>query len=130
MVINDYNGPKGLETLWLNETVLNRLGFVLQKSVQKRPDGTVSVFAWRVLFPLWWLTVASSILPARWLWIHVRKHRRCPGVCQICGYDLRATPDKCPECGEARSLTGLQTGAETGTSRTSMILLAPPGAAA
>lgn len=53
-----------------------------------------------VTVPHWLLMVAAGLLPGgRLLLRHRRSRRKTPGRCHLCGYDLRATPDRCPECG-------------------------------
>jgi hypothetical protein len=57
----------------------------------------------RISFPYWSLFFAVSAGP--WLLLSpaiLRSHRRRRrGLCPSCGYDLRATPGRCPECGRA-----------------------------
>jgi hypothetical protein len=56
-----------------------------------------------ILIPHWLLVVLTMPLPTYWfLKLHrsARRARRVrSGLCLVCGYDLRATPDRCPECG-------------------------------
>lgn len=50
-----------------------------------------------------WLVAGVLLGPLIWILIDLRTSRRrqraAAGQCIHCGYDLRATPERCPECG-------------------------------
>jgi hypothetical protein len=52
-------------------------------------------------FPCWIAAMIAALLPIIQLILGKRKITR-PNHCPICDYDLRVTPDRCPECGAIR----------------------------
>jgi hypothetical protein len=59
---------------------------------------------WAVSVPLWLLVVVFGILPGirviRMIFARIKRHgAQQKGHCTQCGYDLRASKDRCPECG-------------------------------
>ena len=53
-----------------------------------------------LLVPFWLIGALTLLLPTIWVRQRLkRRFNRTMNHCQVCGYDLRATPDRCPECG-------------------------------
>ena len=63
-------------------------------------DGSI---LWNLRMPCWMLAAVTALpLPlAAWGVVRRRRVRRSArlGLCRHCGYDLRASPERCPECG-------------------------------
>jgi hypothetical protein len=82
-------------------TVYRRLGFDAMLFDPPAPFNRLDRH-WSVvvIFPHMAAVVVLLPLPAMRVWMLRRERRRKnKRLCSVCGYDLRASPERCPECG-------------------------------
>lgn len=76
------------------------------------PDSRYRVLESRARFyvtPLWAIALVTGTMPLvvgmRWRRRRQAAARQLNGLCFACGYDLRATPDRYPECGASAGVS-------------------------
>src|SRR2546423_848133 len=84
------SGPGDKDVMW------ERGGFAWY-SRREASTGRVHLL---LVAPFWSIAAALAVLPLAWTIRRSRRRGHSGGtLCANCGYDLRATPERCPECG-------------------------------
>ena len=108
-----WNGSNALKTMEFNvdDPMGGEIAFAGFAITQQRhfPTTNVQTFSptivanhLAVVIPSWFLALLFGALPGTVAFRWMRGiRRRGEGFCSVCGYDLRATTDRCPECGTA-----------------------------
>jgi hypothetical protein len=80
---------------------LSQPGISILKEITP-PFCSVDEHGWTVYLPHSWFVALFAMLPATKTLMIIR-HRRASGrgFCSVCGYDLRGSSSRCPECGKA-----------------------------
>ena len=79
------------------------LGFAFDSGHFRDPLTTSSSVI--AVIPYWFIALCAAIPPAVYVRLRSAARRRLRasrGECLRCGYDLRASPERCPECGCTR----------------------------
>jgi hypothetical protein len=95
-IAEEHYGVYGDILGWSYSWPVRFLGFAFARGRGHNGAGADLVVA----VPFWFLAGVSTLALVLTYWVRRRRiARRSGGRCPACDYDLRATPDRCPECG-------------------------------
>jgi hypothetical protein len=90
------DGPAGPDDVFPGEGASTFVGFFYWQQRTLSSETRTCYYG----VPYWAIVALTAPMPlvraARWL---RRRRRTRLGLCPKCSYDIRATPDRCPECG-------------------------------
>lgn len=89
----------GWRSGWMDEPTVFEIPRVLV--ISRNPHETAGQSVTGISFHAWLPIALLMPMPIPWLRRRAKRKRRARlGLCAHCGYDLRASIDRCPECGE------------------------------
>jgi len=92
-------GPNSVVAMSRGTRVFRFAGFVIARKDERDPPllpPDPSREFTTIVIPFRWLALLSAILPMMWIALRLsRQPAMQAGHCQVCGYDLRATPEDC-----------------------------------
>ncbi len=97
----DYGRDRGDINWKTSDSLLGRAGFGGYEWSHLNGAGT-SVKVRGIAAPNWFLAILFAIVPGLWSKRFFQQRRRYgENCCSSCGYDIRESPERCPECGQA-----------------------------
>ena len=102
-----YLGARQMLNLYRASVPFYGFGARIRRSTQLFYVTVPNYSGWQIFIPDWFLAALLMLVPLiYWRKYKIIRHRLLLQCCPHCGYDLRATKSRCPECGREQKGQG------------------------